>query len=68
MKKKKLTDTQKLKGMRKALKQVISYPTKKQGRRDEEGYPTELVYDKWSYKRMVNSYRDALREIMKEFK
>ena len=68
MKDKKLTNTQKLNGTRKALKQVIGYPTKKQGRRDKDGYPTEFEYDEWSYKRMVESYRDALRNILKEFK
>lgn len=65
---KKMTDKEKLDGIRKALKQVISYPTKKQGRRTYDGYPLEFCYDKFAYKRMIDSVRDALRAILKEFK
>lgn len=63
-----VTDTEKLNGIRKALKQVISYPTKKQGRRTKDGYPSEFVYDEYAYKRMINSVRRALRDILEEYK
>jgi len=62
-----MTDKQKLEGIRKALKRVISYPTKKQGRRTKDGYPSEIIYDEFAYKRMVDSFRDALKKILKEF-
>ena len=63
-----MTDKQKLDGIRKALKQVIEYPTKEQGRRTKDGYPSEIIYDKWAYRRMIDSVRRALKEILEEFK
>ena len=65
---KKMTDKEKLDGIRKALKRVISYPTKKQGRRTEDGYPSEVCYDKFAYFRIIDSYRTALKRILEEFK
>lgn len=44
---------------------VISYPRKGHPRRCKDGYPTEMVYDEFAYKRMVDSYRDALRNILR---
>lgn len=67
MKEKKLTDKEKLEGIRKALKSVISYPTKKQGRRTKDGYPSEFCYDTFAYKRMVDAFRESLKDILKEF-
>ncbi|MDY6857662.1 MAG: hypothetical protein SWO11_23780, partial [Thermodesulfobacteriota bacterium] len=61
-------DKAKLDGIRKAIKRVIDYPAEEQDRRDEDGYPTEIVYDEFAYKRMVDSYRDGLRTILDEFK
>ena len=61
-----MNDTQKLKGMRKAIKQVIGYPPKG-GRRTKDGYPAEFFYDEWAYRRMVDSVRDALKRILKEY-
>jgi len=62
-----MTDKEKLDGIRKAIHQVIDYPTEEQGRRDKDGYPTEFAYDEYAYKRMIDSVRDALKTILKEF-
>ncbi len=48
---------------KKAIQKIISYPEKGMPRRTKDGYPSEVVYDEHAYKRMVNSYRDALKEI-----
>ena len=60
------TDTQKLNEIRKAVQGVIDYPDKNHPRRTEAGYPTEMIYDDFAYERMVDSYRDALRTILKD--
>jgi len=46
-----------------ALTDVINYPKGIRGAKDD--YPSEVVYDEFAYKRMVDSYRNALREIIK---
>ena len=48
-----------VKQLRKALKAVRDYPPKGHGRRDEDGYPTEIIYDDFAYKRIVDSFREA---------
>lgn len=63
-----MNDKEKLQGIRKALKSVIAYPEKGNPRRTKNGYPAELIYDKWSYERMVRSFRTALKDILKDFK
>jgi hypothetical protein len=50
-----------------AMEQVIDYPAEGSPRRTDDGYPTEFVYDKFAYKRVVDSMRNALREIIKEY-
>jgi hypothetical protein len=49
---------------KKRLRYAINYPTTKQGRRTDDGYPEEVCYDEYAYKRMVDSYRDALKGIL----
>ena len=44
-----------------ALRKIATYPSADEPRRDAEGYPTEFVYDEFAYKRMVDSYRNAIR-------
>ncbi len=51
--------------IKKVLKQIIGYPDKKNPRRTENGYPSELFYDDFAYERMVDSYRNALKELLK---
>ena len=55
------------KWVEKKIKQLISYPTKKQGRRTKDGYPSEIVYDEFAYKRMVASFRDGLKQLLIDF-
>ena len=50
---------------KKAIKKIISYPEKGMPRRTKDGYPLEVVHDEFAYKRMVDSYRDALKEILR---
>ena len=62
-----MTDKEKLKGIRKAIKKIIKYPTKKHGRRTDDGYPAELIYDEFAYRRIVNSYREGLQNILNDY-
>jgi len=50
---------------KKAIQEVISYPEKGSPRRSKDGYPSEVSYDEFAYKRMVDSYRDVLKEILR---
>jgi len=63
-----MTYKKKLEGIRKAIKQVIDYPPADHPRRTEDGYPTEFVYDEFAYKRMIYSVRNALKQILDDFK
>ena len=47
-----------------SVQDMIDHPKVGDERRDEEGYPRELEYSKFTYKRMVDSYRDALRKLL----
>ena len=42
-----------------ALVSIKNYPAKDEPRRTKDGYPEEIIYDEFAYKRMVNSYREA---------
>ncbi len=44
--------------MKEALEAIRDYP-QEGGRRTEDGYPDEVIYDEFAYRRMVNSYRSA---------
>ena len=59
---------QKLRGLRKSLRQIVAYPPKTEPRRTDDGYPAELVYDEFSYNRMVDSYREGISKAIKESK
>ena len=50
------------------LETIVAYPPKGHKRRSKDGYPTEVVYDDFAYKRMVNTYREAVQEVVKELK
>lgn len=65
---KSLSDSEKLAGIRKALRGVIAYPPKGHPRRTKDGFPAEFQYDEFAYKRMVRSVRMALKNILKTFK
>ena len=62
-----ITSEMKLKKLEKAIKEIIVYPPKKSNRRTKDGYPLELLYDEFAYKRIVNSYRDGLKNLLKQF-
>ncbi len=44
--------------MREALEAIRDYPSP-DGRRADDGYPDEIIYDEFAYRRMVDSYRAA---------
>jgi hypothetical protein len=46
---------------RDALAGIRDYPDESQSRRTSDGYPSEVVYDEWAYRRMVDSYRSVAR-------
>ena len=50
------------------LEMIAGYPPEGHNRRTEDGYPAEFVYDDFAYKRMVNTYRDAIRDVAEELK
>jgi len=55
-----------LRKLRKSLRAITAYPPEGHGRRTKDGYPTEFAYDEFAYKRMVNSFRDAIRKAVDE--
>ncbi len=56
---------QKLMDLRRALKEIRAYPPPGHPRRDKDGYPLELAYDEWAYRRMVDSFREAIDGALK---
>ena len=58
----------KLKRIKSVLKEIIAYPPKGNSRRTKDGYPAELIYDEFAYKRMVDSYRNGIRSVLEELK
>jgi len=63
-----MKNKEKLERLKKAIKEIIKYPKKGSQRRTEDGYPEEIEYDEFSYKRIIDSYRIALKNLLKEFK
>lgn len=63
-----MSATEKLIHIRHALKELKAYPKPSEPRRTKDGYPLEVSYDEWAYKRMVDSYRDAIKQILDEYK
>ncbi len=52
--------------LRKGIGGIIDFPDEEYGRRTEDGYPEEIVYDEFAYRRLVNSYRSFGRELLGE--
>lgn len=50
----------------KRLQAIVDYPPEGHSRRTDDGYPLELEYDEFAYFRIIDSYRDALKEIIKD--
>jgi hypothetical protein len=64
-----MTDKEKLKGIKDALREIISYPKKGvDARRTKRGYPSEIIYDDFAYERMVRSYRTALKDVLSKYR
>lgn len=55
-----------LRKLRKSIKKFIAYPPNGHPRRTNDGYPEEFTYDEYAYKRMVDSFREALTKVLKE--
>jgi len=47
--------------MRAWLKAILEYPKKGNSKRAKDGYPSEVVYDEFAYRRIVDTYRTAAR-------
>ena len=63
-----MTDKEKIIGIRKALRDIISYPKKGNLRRTKDGFPLEMVYNVFTCKRMVRSYRDGLKRVLHDYR
>ena len=50
------------------LKDLVNFPPKDYPRRTKEGYPSELVYDEFSYERMIGFYRRHIKAALKRLK
>jgi len=57
---------EKLGEIKEDLQSIIEYPPKGHKLRTEDGYPFEIIYDRFAYKRMVDSYRKAVREVLRK--
>lgn len=49
------------KRLRSYLEAIRDYPRKGQGCRTKDGYPAEVCYDEFAYKRIVGTYRDTAK-------
>lgn len=58
----------KLLAVKEHIKFMIEYPDKSQPRRTHDGYPLELAYDEFAYKRIIDSYRNGLKRLLKKIK
>ncbi len=56
------TAEKKLKRLRRRLCKIVAYPEEGHDRRTDDGYPAEFDYDEFAYKRMVDSFRKAIRK------
>lgn len=55
-----------LQKLRKTLRTIVAYPPEGHDLRDKDGYPAEFTYDEFAYKRMVTSFRDAIKDAIDE--
>ncbi len=52
--------------LQEALQAIAAYPPKDSPRRADDGYPLEFTYDKFAYRRLVDSYREAITKVLKK--
>jgi hypothetical protein len=45
--------------MKNCLKLILEYPPETESRRTKDGYPAEMSYDEFAYRRLVDTYRAA---------
>lgn len=45
------------------IKKIIAWPSCSYDRTNN-GYPTEITYDEFAYRRLVDTYREALRALI----
>ena len=50
------------------LNYAITYPPKDSPRWAEDGFPGEYAYDEFAYKRIVTTYRDAMKGVRKHLR
>jgi len=53
-----------LPGLVEALKHIRDFPKPDYPRRTEDGYPEEIIYDEFAYRRIINSYRDCANQAL----
>ena len=63
-----MIDKERITGIKKALRDIISYPKKGNSRRTKDDFPLEIIYNGFAYKRMVRSYRDGLRRVLHDYR
>jgi hypothetical protein len=54
--------------MLKALEAIRDYGNAAHERGNDEGYPGEIVYDEFTYKRIVDAYREAANKAIQKAK
>lgn len=47
--------------MEASLYAILQYPNEDHPRRTKDGYPSEIVYDEYAYKRMIDTYRRSAK-------
>jgi hypothetical protein len=52
--------------IKKKLQILVDWPPKEYPRRDDGGFPLEISYDEYSYKRIVSFYRNEIQKIIDE--
>ena len=54
-------DAEKIDALIDCLQRIRDFPPKGYPRRTKDGYPDELAYDEFAYKRMVDTFRETAR-------
>lgn len=60
------TDKQRLETVRRGLERIIDYPPDNHFLRGEDGYPVAVEYNEFTYRRMVDLYREAISNVLEE--
>ena len=48
------------------LRKIAEYPPEGHDRRSWDGFPSEIEYDEFAYKRIVSSFRNAINDVLAE--